>query len=220
MPSQTQHLPEVSESFKRLNPSKARGHKGILTKPRPSPGCRRRNGFTLVEMVVSFLIISIILAIGFATYRLVKSKGRAGAMVGMIESFEKSLWMYCQANGHYPPETPRGQDPGFLSNVHLEPSWGGPFANRTSFDFSLTPMGGQWDWNNNEGATPSPTSPGTYLISVVEGDNPIDNLAGQYVDELVDDGDLNTGRWVRSRWSSAYCYVIETRDDCLPQTTE
>ncbi len=209
--------PEASELRNGPIHSQPNCGNGILTKLQVSLKSKRRGGYTMIEIVVAMLIVSILAAISFATYRRVKARGKAGAMVAMLESYEKSLWMYCQRNGHYPPETAGGQDPGFLSNVHLESEWGGPFANRTSFDFRLTPMGGQWDWNNNEGNTPSPTSPGTYLISVIEGAGGIDHIAGQFVDETFDDGNLDTGKWVRSRWSAAYSYVLKSREECAAE---
>jgi len=193
------------------------GRPGFLIGIRRSLTHKRRGGYSMVEIAVAMLVMSILAAIGFSSLRRVRSRGKSGAMIAMLESYEKSLWMYCQHTGHYPPETAGGRDPGFLSNVHTESNWGGPYANRTGINFGISPIGGQWDWNNNEGNEPSPESPGVYLISVGEGSTPIDHTAGQFVDDVFDDGNLDTGKWVRSRWSSAYSYVLKPREECMPE---
>jgi prepilin-type N-terminal cleavage/methylation domain-containing protein len=211
------YAPKAFAPLQKRTGSESGGRPGFLISIRRSLTHKRRSGYSMVEIAVAMLVLSILAAIGFSSLRRVRSRGKSGAMIAMLESYEKSLWMYCQHTGHYPPETAGGRDPGFLSNVHTESNWGGPYANRTGFNFGISPIGGQWDWNNNEGNEPSPESPGVYLISVGEGSTPIDHTAGQFVDDVFDDGNLDTGKWVRSRWSSAYSYVLKPREECIPE---
>ncbi len=186
---------------------------------RPDATRRGRSGFTLVEIVAAVIVVLILAMIAVPAVRKVASRAKAGALVGHFNAIEKALWQYCEATGHYPPATGAGQDPGFFTNVHNDPRWRGPYIGKGDFIPEVSPIGGQWQWHNNESGGPPDTQPFMYGIAIVNGAQPIDHVAGESADAIFDDGNLSTGRWTKSRWTEQYLYIIKAREECVPQAT-
>lgn len=104
--------------------------------PRPT---RRLRAFTLVELMVVILIISVLAMLAVPGLARVQRKAKTSAILNDFRVFAAAFEAYAQDNGTWPPESAVGVVPDGMSGYLSEAAW-----------TKVTPMGGRYDWENDQ----------------------------------------------------------------------
>jgi prepilin-type N-terminal cleavage/methylation domain-containing protein len=81
----------------------------------PVPTTRRRQaGFTLVELILVVVIISVLAAIAIPNYRVVVTRARAADLLGRIDVVEVAVQSYLADNNAWPADGTEGAAPAAL----------------------------------------------------------------------------------------------------------
>lgn len=158
----------------------------------------RKGGWTLIEMVMVIVIMSILAATAIVTITGVIQSGRVSKAVSDVNIIKKALMSYFGDYAVFPVDASAGIDPG-LAPDYID-AW--PAEN---------PWGGEYDYNygtyanfNHDG-----TSGNEVYISINKGTNDLSSTVCTEVDNLLDDGSTSAGN-VRSDGSTyIYVYVAE-----------
>lgn len=166
----------------------------------PRAGAR---AFSIVELMVAVLIISLLFAAAVPTYQRIQRKARATTVVNDFRVFGAAFQAYAHEKGSWPAEVPAGVVPAGVSKQDLQ----------TEVWARSTPMGGKFDWENNQ-AHPGGTSPGgkwrAALAITGTTDAPliIDADLMEEIDESLDDGNLETGVF-RKGFGDCPLFILE-----------
>jgi prepilin-type N-terminal cleavage/methylation domain-containing protein len=76
---------------------------------------RRRAGFTLVELLLVMVIISVLAAIAIPNYRVVVVRARAADLLGRIDVVEVAVQSYLADNNSWPADGTEGTVPAPLT---------------------------------------------------------------------------------------------------------
>ena len=76
----------------------------------------RRGGFTLIELMLVVVIVSILAALAIPNYQLVVTKARAADLLGRIDVIEHAVQSYLGDNNEWPGETGTGVVPTDLTS--------------------------------------------------------------------------------------------------------
>lgn len=160
-------------------------------------------GFSIVELMIAVLLISLLFMMAVPTYQRIQRKARAAAVVNDFRVFGAAFQAYAHEKGSWPAEAAPGVIPtGFSSQDIQTESWS-----------KKTPMGGKFDWEFNQ-VHPGGTSPGGRWRAAVAitgtSDAPllIDADLMQAMDESLDDGNLETGNF-RKGFGDCPLLIIE-----------
>lgn len=166
----------------------------------PRPATR---AFSLVELMIAVLIISILFAMAVPTYQRIQRKARATAVANNFRVFGAAFQAYAHEKGSWPVEATAGVIPTGISSLDLQ-----------TVVWSLkTPMGGKFDWENDQ-IHPGGTSPGgkwrAALAITGTSDAPliVDADLMEAIDRDLDDGDLTTGNF-RTGFGDCPLLIIE-----------
>jgi len=166
----------------------------------PRPGTR---AFSLVELMIAVLIISMFFVMAVPAYQRIQRKARAASVANDFRVFGAAFQAYAHEKGSWPAEAAAGVVPtGITSQDIPTVVWSSP-----------TPMGGKFDWENNQ-VHPGGTSPGGKWRAAIAitgtADAPliIDADLMQEIDEALDDGDLTTGNF-RTGFGDCPLLIIE-----------
>ncbi len=96
-------------------------------------------GFTLVEIMVVVLILSVIATLSVPAMARVKRRAKTTVLVGDFRTFSAAFDSYAQEFGTWPAEAVAGVIPTGMSGRLNDTTW-----RRT------TPMGGKYNWENNQ----------------------------------------------------------------------
>jgi len=167
---------------------------------RPRAGCR---AFSIVELMVAVLIISLLFAMAVPTYQRIQRKARATTVVNDFRVFGAAFQAYAHEKGSWPAEASTGVLPAGVSKQDIPTEvWSRP-----------TPMGGKFDWEYNQ-AHPGGTSPGGKWRAALAingtSDAPliIDADLMEEIDEALDDGNLDTGNF-RKGFGDCPLFILE-----------
>ena len=102
---------------------------------------RRRRGFTLVELLVVVLIISMLAA--FLAPRMFKGLGKAKAEIARAKMtlIEDSLARFQYDGGRFPDESEGGLEALLVAPPELEEKWNGPYLKQSQL---LDPWGNMY----------------------------------------------------------------------------
>ncbi|MEM1446874.1 MAG: type II secretion system protein [Planctomycetota bacterium] len=148
----------------------------------PNPCARYRPGrpgFSLIEITIVVLILAILAAVVLPRISRAQEDAKVGMAASNMRQLANAMQRYHTRHGAYPADTFRGIFPPELVEDIAE------------FDLWNTPIGGAWDWDY----WPNGGYAFKAAVTIVEGDPTL----YQRVDELIDDGDLNTGQVRRVR---------------------
>lgn len=158
---------------------------------------------SLVEMMIVILIVSILFVLAVPTYQLIQRKARAAAIANDFRVFGSVFQSYAHESGSWPAESAAGVVPVGLGAQDIQiQAWTRP-----------TPMGGKFDWENNQ-THPGGTSPGgrwraAIAINATEDSALlIDADLLEAIDDALDDGDLATGNF-RTGFGDCPLFILE-----------
>jgi prepilin-type N-terminal cleavage/methylation domain-containing protein len=97
------------------------------------------SGFTLVEVMIVVLIISLLATIAVPTVQNLQRKARTSAIQNDFRVFATAFDTYAQEYGTWPAETAAGVVPPEMAGR----------LNATAFT-RTTPMGGKYNWESNQ----------------------------------------------------------------------
>ena len=145
-----------------------------------------RSGFTLVEILFVVIILGILATTVLANIKGSNREAENATFAKNLKSFMTLFDMQYQRSGIYPADATPGVAPVEMADALGGTNWSTP-----------TPVGGQWDWDENVFGV-------TAGVSVFQPGRTAAEMAE--IDALVDDGDLSTGRF-RSR-TDGYIFVM------------
>lgn len=148
---------------------------------RPFSSCR---GFTLVEIMIVVLIISVLCTVAVPVFGRVKAKAKTSAIVNDFRVFAGAFATYAHESGSWPADADAGVLPPEMAGRIDSTAWS-----------RKTPMGGQYNWENNQMhfgtryqgcivISPTPASP-----------MPLDVNTLLEIDQAIDDGNLLNGNF-------------------------
>src|SRR5581483_535915 len=100
---------------------------------------RRQRGFTLVEIMVVVLIISLLAMVAIPSLMRIQRRAKTTAIMNDFRVFAAAFSSYAQETGQWPPDTAAGVLPPLM-------------AGRIKADAftRTTPMGGKYNWEYNQ----------------------------------------------------------------------
>jgi prepilin-type N-terminal cleavage/methylation domain-containing protein len=101
-------------------------------------GFRPRAGFTLVEIMVVLLIVSVLATIGIPALSRLKEKSKTAVLIGDARVFATAFDTYSHEFGSWPADAAAGVMPTGMSG-RLTDAW-----------LRTTPMGGKYNWEYNQ----------------------------------------------------------------------
>ena len=152
----------------------------------------RRHGFTLVEIMIVVAIIGLLAAIAVPAFLRSRRQAQVTKVANDLRVFSEGFGLYCLENGLYPPDTHIVLPPGMTDYIRQDDWDNGP------------PWGGTYNWEG-----PSWGEGGGYPyagIALFETQADAETLTA--LDELIDNGDLTSGKF-RLTANSRYTYIFE-----------
>jgi prepilin-type N-terminal cleavage/methylation domain-containing protein len=147
----------------------------------------RRDGFTLLDMMIVILIIGLLSAIAVPAVRKSQKNARDMRFVSDVRSAAQAFEQYSMFNAGYPSDCIPGEIPSGMGEYLPKMDW----TERTT-------IGGFWDWDFQQFGVKAG-------VSVYRPDRTDEEMA--VIDKRLDDGALNGGSF-RSR-SQGYIYIVE-----------
>ncbi len=145
-----------------------------------------RRAFTLVEVLIVVVLLGIVAMAAVPAVQMRTEDARNQAFVTNLNTAVDSIQRYVTRTETWPGDRTPGELPEGLDELLGEFGWDEP-----------TPIGGQWDWDYGQFGYHSG-------VSVYQPDRTRAEMAA--VDELFDDGDLDTGAF-RAR-NQGYIRII------------
>ena len=150
---------------------------------------RRIAAFTLVEIMIVVSLVALLAVIALPSFLRARRQAQNAKFVNGVRIASGAFEMYAAEHNAYPPDVNRA----------IVPSGMAPYFGPT-FDWTKpTPIGGNWDWDNNVFGF-------TAGVSVVGSSADVSQMTE--IDSKIDDGDLSTGAF-RDTTGGRYTYVIE-----------
>lgn len=142
----------------------------------------RQRGFTLVEILIVVVLLGIIAAIVIPSVSSASDEATQNTFISCLKSFHEAATYYYHRNGEFPPDGASGHVPVGMEDYVSEQLW-----------TKHTPLGGVWDTEWRDGGS-------TCWLGVHFTDGPStypDAADMQEIDTILDDGNLNTGSFLR-----------------------
>ncbi len=144
-------------------------------------------GFTLLELLVTIGIVGILSAIAIPQYSTYRLRAKAAATAGELKNFSTAFYAYLTDNEDWPPDShlilPAGMEAYITQRIWDE----------------QTPLGGNYNWEGPDGYPYA----GISIWGATEPDETF-----SIVDRMLDNGNLNTGRF-RKTPNGRYTYILE-----------
>ncbi len=153
---------------------------------------RPRGGFTLVELLITVIILGILAAIVVPSIADSRCQSEQLAFVSDVRIFSDAIQVYYFQTGEYPEDSSSGDCPAGLEAYVDEAKWE-----------TLTPIGGVWDCERNDHGITS----GFGVDFRNGGGEDRDAAFMAEVDGRFDDGDIATG-FFRDVGEDRYYYVF------------
>ena len=99
---------------------------------------RRRNGFTIIELLIVMVVIGVLAAIGVLRYIDVRNHAVASGIVSELNVIRLAAYNYWADNESFPPDAPAGVNPPSLD----------PYLRS---GFSFTRLHHTFDWEHSAG---------------------------------------------------------------------
>lgn len=155
-------------------------------------------GFTLVEIMVVVVLISLLTMLAVPTMQKIRRKARASAIANDFRVYATAFQTYSHENGAWPAESAVGVMPTGMDVYLKDGAW-----------TRATPMGGHYNWENNQlhqnGFRPRAA---IAITTTADAALLVDAEQLLYIDVAIDDGDLTTGNF-RLGSGNGPLFVIE-----------
>ncbi len=137
----------------------------FLAKPPNTASVKKtgRGGFTLLELIVAFMVLAVLASIALVYAKNVRHKALMALFYSDIRQVKIAANRFQQDMGFYPPDVWRGVDPGLIEKYgwrdgghsskwdQLDLSnWNGPYLENWKKGWKRNPFGGLYDWDNYE----------------------------------------------------------------------
>jgi prepilin-type N-terminal cleavage/methylation domain-containing protein len=156
--------------------------------PPAAPETGPARSFTLVEIMVTVVIIGLLAAIAIPTIGRAKRHSRDSRFINDVRIFTQAFETYAMKTGIWPPDANRGIVPNGMSGELRDEDW----TSRNS-------LGGLWDWEFKQNGY-------TAAISTIEVT--VDEAEMREIDAMIDDGNLATGNFVETA-PGRYAYILQ-----------
>lgn len=150
---------------------------------------KRRDAFTLVELMIVAGIIALLAVLALPAFLRARQRAQNTKFINALRVASSAFDTYAIEHGNYPPDVNRGIVPPGMDTYFDH-----------SFDFTaLTPIGGRWDWDKD-------------IFGFKAGVSVVDpnalQIQLQEIDKSWDDGNLVTGHF-QDKGSRRYSQILE-----------
>lgn len=169
-----------------------------------------KTGWTLIELVMVLVIISILAGIGVLRFTSLIEASKVSKAVAEVNTLKKALMAFFADNGGFPPDVGPDIDPGLAYNKGSWSGWNGPYIDKWP---DKTPWGGSYDyeywncsWANKDG-----TAGNEVLITIRAGSAYGGKMTledARNIDKMLDNGNLSSGN-VRGDANYIRIYIAE-----------
>lgn len=139
-----------------------------------------RRGFTLVEIMVVVMIISILATLSVPAIARIQRKTRTAAIMNDFRVFSAAFETYAHENGKWPAESAAGVMPTGMSSYINATQWG-----------RVTPMGGKYDWEYNQMHFGTRYTAAIAISSAPGAPLPLDIAQLTDLEKSIDGGSIN-----------------------------
>lgn len=161
----------------------SRGARRRAGAPRPrGRGRRPADGFTLVEIMVVAVIISLLGMVAVPTVARIRTRAKTATLVNDFRVFSAAFEAYAQEVGSYPAESAAGIVPTGMSTRLKVDAW-----------LRTTPMGGKYDWENGQTHFGVKYRAAIAINATAGAPLPLDVNQLTDIDRFMDDGNLLGG---------------------------
>lgn len=152
------------------------------------PTRRKQTGFTLIELMIVIAIVGILASMAMSAYERFILRSKLSEMTAQLGHFSKAFEVWKQVNGRFPNDS-HIVLPDEASNIGInEIQWLAP-----------TLLGGTWNWEG-------PNTHDFAGISIMGHTAPDEHM--EIFDAILDDGDLDTGKFRRVK-PGRVTYILE-----------
>ncbi|MBI5769501.1 MAG: hypothetical protein HZA93_17125 [Verrucomicrobia bacterium] len=143
--------------------------------PRPRSPFRSRAGFTIADVLMSIIILSISIAVLVPRLTSTKRQAMATAIGNDLRTFAAAFDGYAQERGSFPAETDAGVLPPEMDQRISAQVW-----------LKRTPIGGQYNWDNNQTHYGTKYKAVIQISSTATAPLPQDIELWEAIDKLID----------------------------------
>lgn len=159
---------------------------------------RSTSGVGLIELLVVVTILSFLMMLALPSYQRIQRKTRASTVVNDFRVFTAVFQAYAHETGTWPAEAAAGVVPTGITSLDLQ----------TDVWEHATPIGGKFDWENNQTHSGTKYRAALVLTATTEAPMIIDLDLFQELDVALDDGNLATGNF-RLGFGNCPLFIIE-----------
>lgn len=154
-------------------------------------------GFTLVEILVVVMIISLLAMLAIPSVQIVQRRARSSAVINDFRVFAAAFETYAHENGAFPDETDAAVVPTGMETMLKTDAWQ-----------RVTPIGGHYNWENNQMHFGVRYKAAITITGTADAPLVLDVNQLTDIDKAIDDGDLYNGNF---RLGAGLCplFVIE-----------
>ncbi len=159
------------------------------------PACAR--GFTLVEILVVVVIISLLAMLSIPGLQMVQRRAKSSAVINDFRVFSTAFETYAHEHGSFPDEADAAVVPAGMEAMLKTDSWQ-----------RVTPIGGHYNWENNQMHFGVRYKAAIAITGTADAPLVLDVNQLLDIDKAIDDGDLYNGNF---RLGAGLCplFVIE-----------
>jgi general secretion pathway protein G len=85
------------------------------------PACRKKNGFTLIELIIVLSIIGLLVGLGLPTYKSARVKAEEAVLKENLFILRKLIDLYAQDKGKYPASLQALVQDSYLRAIPVDP---------------------------------------------------------------------------------------------------
>lgn len=147
----------------------------------PRAGSR---GFTLVEILVVVVIISLLAMMAVPGVQIVQRRAKSSAVINDFRVFATAFETYAHENGTFPPEAAAGVVPTGMETMLKSDAW-----------TRVTPIGGHYNWENDQMHFGTRYKAAINIVGTADAPLVLDVNQLTDIDKAIDDGDLYAGNF-------------------------
>jgi prepilin-type N-terminal cleavage/methylation domain-containing protein len=139
-------------------------------------------GFTLVEILVVVVIISLLAMLSIPGLQMVQRRARSSAVINDFRIFATAFQTYAQEQGSFPAESDVAVIPTGMETLLKGDSW-----------LKASAIGGHYNWENNQQHFGVRYKAAIAITGTADAPLQLDVTQLTDIDKAIDDGDLYNG---------------------------